>query len=212
MQKSKVNKHITMFRQVNMLMEANLEKWKAIDKIRKTYDEFVNHLKNIMDLQPDLEKDLEPLKAEWEQKRKILVSKAFPVGNILIVYAEDHNRKQKFLAGMSWNKMNSLKYKDLLKSALSIQKTAASHSKEKLEGYGLTSSMIEELDDAVKQCTYAFKMRSDILSNRKKTRKKSRKHFKAVQTLLNDRLDKLMTVFSGTHPSFYQEYLKTRRL
>ena len=114
MKTEKKGKMALMFQQVNDLMEANLEKWKNIKEIRKAYDEFVSHLKKFKDLQPDLEIDLSALEEEWEQKRKVLISKAFPIGNILIVYADDHGKKADPLLGMSWGTMKGLKNKKLL--------------------------------------------------------------------------------------------------
>ena len=103
-----------MFHQVNTMMEANLEKWKNIQEIRKAYDEFVNHLKKFSDLQPDLEIDLTPLKKEWEQNRMVLVSKTFPICNILLVHADDHEKKPDPALGMSWDSMKALKEKKLI--------------------------------------------------------------------------------------------------
>lgn len=212
MKTEKKGKMALMFQQVNDLMEANLEKWKNIKEIRKAYDEFVSHLKKFKDLQPDLEIDLSALEEEWEQKRKVLISKAFPIGNILIVYADDHGKKADPLLGMSWGTMKGLKNKKLLNIATIICKKAQKYSPGDLESYGLTADMIKVLAEALKQCDHSFRMRSDMLANRKLTEKKSGLHFKALHKLLNKRLDKLMTVFSGTHPSYYGEYLKIRGL
>ena len=201
-----------MFPRVNTLMETNLEKWKNIEEIRKAYDEFVNHLKKFTDLQPDLEIDLSPLDEEWEQNRKVLISKTFPIGNILLVYADDHGKKVDPALGLSWVKMKGLKNKVLLKTASDVCEKAQKYSHNELESYGLNHSMIEALAEALRECDHSFRMRADMLTNRRQTLKKSKIHFKTLRKLLERRLDKLMTVFSGTHPSFYGEYLEIRGL
>jgi len=212
MKKNKKEKLVMMFHQVNTLMEENLEKWKNIEEIRKAYDEFVNHLKKFRDLQPDLEIDLSPVEEDWEQKRRVLISKTFPIGNILLVYAYDHGRKADPALGMSWETMKALKSKKLLKIAGSVNKKARKYSQNELESYGLTLTMIESLGEALRQCDHSNRMRSDLLTNRKKTLKKSDYHFKILRQLLDKRLDKLMTVFSGTHISFYQKYSEARSI
>jgi hypothetical protein len=50
----------------------------------------------------------------------------------------------------------------------------------------------------------------DLLRNRGRSKKTSNRLLKANRELLTKRLDPLMTVFSVTHPSFYQEYLNMR--
>ena len=212
MKKAKQAGFVRMFHQVSELMESNLEKWKTVPEIRKTYDVFVKHLKKFMDLQPDLEMDLKPLKKEWKQQRKNLVDKTFPVGNILLVYTADHSIKPDPAFGISRKQMSGFKNKELLKMAALIHKKAVKYFESGLVSYGLSNSMLLELDDILKLCESAFKMRSDMLLNQKKTVKESRVQFKAVIKILDDRMDKLMTVFSGTHPSYYQAYLGARKI
>ena len=76
----------------------------------------------------------------------------------------------------------------------------------------LDEEAIEALAEALRECDHSFRMRADMLTNRRQTLKKSKIHFKTLRKLLERRLDKLMTVFSGTHPSFYGEYLEIRGL
>jgi hypothetical protein len=211
MKKGKQDKFIRMYHQVRDLMESNLEKWKNIPEMRKTYDGFVRHLKKLTDLQPDLEMDLEPLREEWKQKRKRLVSKSFPVANVLWVYEKDQAKEANTDFGISLDKMNGLKNKKLLKTASLVFNKAEEYRASGLEAYGLDDSMIMELEDALRQYESAMKMRTDMLLNRKKSLREFRLHFKAIQDLLAARLDKLMTVFSGTHPSFYKAYFKARK-
>ena len=199
-----------MFQQVNTLMETHLEKWKNIDEIRKAYDEFISHHKKFRDLQPDLEIDLGPVNKEWEQKRKVLISKIFPIGNILLVYADDHGKKADPSLGMSWGEMKGMKNKRLMKTARKISKKAGKYSPAELESYGLTADMITSLEEALRECDHTYRLYEDMRTNRKKTLKKSELHFRAMRKLLDKRLDKLMTVFSGTHPSFYEEYLQIK--
>ena len=211
MKKEKQSRSIRMFHQVRELMESNLEKWQSIPEIVKTYDSFVKHLKKLLDLKPDLEMDMKSLKEEWEEKRIILVSKTFPVGNILLVYGEDHSKKTHPAFGIDRDQMNAMKNKELIKTAGLIYQKAVKYHESGLESYGLTDSMLTELDEAFRQSQYAFKMRSDMLSIRKKTLRESGMHFKAIRDLLDSRMDKLMSVFSGTHPSFYNAYVQIRK-
>jgi hypothetical protein len=201
---------VLMFQRINALMEANLEKWKNIGEIRKTYDEFMSQLKKFRDLQPDLEMDLTPVKEEWERKRKILISKIFPIGNILLVYADDIGKKMDVTLGMSWGEMKGMKNKKLFKLARKICKRTQKYQPQTLENYGLTADMTGSLEQALLECDHTYRMYRDMMLNRKKTLKKSKKHFKAIRELLEKRLDKLMTVFTGTHPSFYEEYRQIR--
>ena len=72
---------IQLFNKVNSFMEINLEKWNGIDEIRRTYDVFINNLKKINELQPELKQEITGLKEELAVKRSAMLKKIFPVGN-----------------------------------------------------------------------------------------------------------------------------------
>jgi len=101
---------ITVFGQVNEFMERNLEKWNTIDEIRRTYDDFINNLRKLRELQPELEQDLEPIRDELSDKRALLEGKLFPIGNILEVYSNDNSTAKKARSLVSeWKKLESLR-------------------------------------------------------------------------------------------------------
>ena len=77
-----------------------------------------------------------------------------------------------------------------------------------IKRYGLTNLMLDELYTSTQQFQSTLKLRKDVDVYRKKTGKKQTGIIRTNQKLLESRLDKLMTVFSGTHPSFYGEYSK----
>jgi len=215
---------ISVFEEVNSFMELNLEKWNGIDAIRRTYDELVKNLKKIKELQPEINKDIEGLKEDLAGKRIQLLDKIFPLANILEVYAQDYPLgKNSYALLMDWKHVESLSERDLLDHALSLHKRCdkllrqTGGSDENLDRispmsninrYGLTNLMLDELYTSTQQFQSTLKLRKDVDIYRKKTRKKLEGLIRANRELLKRRLDKLMTVFSGTHPSFYKEYRK----
>jgi hypothetical protein len=79
-----------------------------------------------------------------------------------------------------------------------------------LSRYGLTPIMVDEFSTALTKYAYALQLSNDLLRNRSKSKKISNRLLKANREMLEKRLDRLMTVFSVTHPSFYQEYAGIR--
>ena len=80
-----------------------------------------------------------------------------------------------------------------------------------LSRYGITAVLLDEFSTALTKYAYALQLNKDLLRNRSKSRKTSNRLLKANRETLNKRLDRLMTVFSVTHPSFYQDYVSIRR-
>lgn len=208
---------IHQFQEINRLMEDQLEKWQSITEIRKTYDEFIRNLKKLKDLQPDLEKNLDPVQDELEEKRRQLIDKIFPVSNILAVYLNDKKLKKEarnMITG--WEELDKLKKAKLLYFASRMMQYTEKYfpgteqEDHELLRYGLSGMMVDEFNTALTKYAYALQLNKDLLKNRNKSRKISNRMLKANRIILNKRLDRLMTVFSATHPSFYKDYARTR--
>lgn len=218
MKNEKRSAWILQFQEINKLMEDQLEKWNSIAEIRKTYDDFVKNLKKLKDLQPDLEKNLGPVQDELKEKRENLIGKIFPVANIMAVYKSD-NKLNKGVRSMiiSQDELNKMKNGKLLDLAGRMLKTTEKffpdqeQEESELSQYGLTAIMVDEFSTALTKYAYALQLNKDLLRNRSKSKKMSNRLLKANCELLEKRLDRLMTVFSITHTSFYHDYASIRR-
>ena len=209
---------ILQFQEISKLMEDQLEKWHSITEIRKTYDEFIKNLKKLKDLQPDLEKNLGPVQDELKEKQENLIGKFFPVANILAVYGSDNKLKKGVRSIIiSQDELNKMKKGKLLDLAGRMLKTMEKffpdqeQAESELSQYGLTAIMVDEFSTALTKYAYALQLNKDLLRNRSKSKKTSNRLLKDNCKLLEKRLDRLMTVFSITHPSFYQDYANIRR-
>ena len=199
-------------------MEDQLEKWHSITEIRKTYDEFIKNLKKLKDLQPDLEKNLDPVQDELKEIREHLIGKIFPITNILAVYISDKKLKKGNRSMIiSREELNKLKQAKLLDHASRMLKTTEKYfpdpdqADHELSNYGLTPIMVDEFSTALTKYAYALQLNKDLLRNRSKSRKTSNRLLKANRKMLKNRLDRLMTVYSVTHPSFYKDYASIRK-
>lgn len=220
MKDKKTGATLKMFEELTQFMENNLEKWNSIDEIRRTYDEFTHNLKKIRDLQPELERDLTPVAKELDEKRSILAQRLFPITNILEVYSEDHKPgTKKELFPLNQKKLESLGNRKILKQSKTLyrvvekylQKSDQSEEDGKepaqdIKRYGMTGVMLNDLHSAIQGFESAVQLRKDVKTYRDKVEKKQDSLIKANRKLLKNRLNKLMTVFSGTHPGFYREY------
>ena len=208
---------ILQSQELNKLMEEQLEKWNSIAEIRKTYDEFIRNLKKLKDLQPDLEKNLGPVQDDLRSKQEQLIEKIFPVTNILAVYGSDHKLKKSVRTMItSQEELQKMKKGKLLDLAGRLLKTTEKlfpdpeKVDDELMQYGLTAVMLEEFSTALSKYAHAWQLSKDLMRNRTRSKKLSNRLLKANRDLLEKRLDRLMTVFSVTHPSFYQEYKRKR--
>ena len=66
--------------------------------------------------------------------------------------------------------------------------------------------MMDELNSSTHQFDSALHLHKDVSIYQSRVRSERDTLVKANRKLLKNRLNKLMSVFSGTHPSFYQKY------
>lgn len=222
MKNKKSSAWISLFEEVIDFMELHLDKWNHIEEIRRTYDDFVSNLKKIRDILPELQTDLTPVKRELEEKRAILNRKLFPVGNILEVWAGDHKTGKKVRRLLAEHKkVETLGYKTLMDHSARLYRLAVEYMHSAETGnesgtqndagnnpgrYGLTRAMLDELHTAIQQYESSLVLRIDVMDYRKRVRQKRDGLIASNRKLLKKRLNKLMTAFSGTHPSFYRDY------
>ncbi len=118
---------------------------------------------------------------------------------------------------ISQDELNKMKKGKLLDLASRMLKTTEKYfpdpeqENSELSRYGLTAMMVDELSTALTKYAYALQLNEDLLRNRSKSKTSSNRLLKANREMLEKRLDRLMTVFSITHPSFYQDYTNIRR-
>jgi hypothetical protein len=218
MKNDKRSAFIGQFQDINKLMEEQLEKWNSIAEIRKTYDEFIRNLKKLRDLQPDLERNLGPVQEDLRYKQEQLIAKVFPVANVLAVYGADRKiKKSNRYMKIHRADLQQMKPGKLLELASKTLKTTekffpdTEQEEGELTRYGLTAAMVEEFSSALTKYSYALHLSKDLLRNRNRSKKLSNRLLKANRELLDKRMDRLMTVFSITHPSFYTDYTSIRK-
>ena len=211
-------------------MEANLNKWNSIEEIRNSYDRFVQNLKKIGDLQPELDQDFTPIREEVSLRRQNLLEKLSPAGNILEVFTRDHDPGKKVRAMASdWRRAESLGNHRLLDLSAGIHDFMEEHlppegteihgppgggpavaTHADLRRYGMNETLLKAVQASIREYRYALGQLDEVLGRMKKTRKKRDGLIRNNRKILKNRLDKLMSVFSGTHPSFYLEYSTLR--
>jgi hypothetical protein len=224
MKNKKSSAWISLFEEVNDFMELHLEKWNHIEEIRRTYDDFVNNLKKIRDILPELQTDLSHVMKDLEEKRAILIRKLFPVGNILEVWAGDRNNGKKVRNLVAeYKEVETFSYNNLMDLSVRLIRLAGKSipAAESGDGYGaqndagnnpsrygLNRAMLEELHTAIQHYETSLVLRNDVMGYRKRVKQKRDGLITANRKLLKKRLNKLMTAFSGTHPSFYRDYCR----
>ena len=215
---------ISIFTEIHEFMETHLNKWGTIEEIRNTYDRFVLNLKKIGDLQPELEKDFTPIREELNVRRENLLERLVPAGNIFEVYTQDHEAGKKAgTLASDWRRADSLGRHRLLDLSTGILNFMVKHLSHEETGnpeppavdqppdadlrkYGINLTILDGVQASLGEYQSTLKLLDDALGYRKKIRKKRDGLIRKNRKLLRNRLDKLMTVFSGTHPSFYLEY------
>ncbi len=99
----------------------------------------------------------------------------------------------------------------LLSQAKNVSKNARANV-EKLEDYGVTSAMLTELDSVIAEFETVLTKPRDTTVERKVYTDSLPKLFAAADSILYDKLDKLVTLFKSSAPEFYSAYKAARNV
>lgn len=231
--KENQNARLKMYLEVSGVMEKHVDKWSNVKELKNTYEDFISNNDKLIELKSEHERDIRPIIIHKTEKRNNLINKAVPICNVLQVFAYDKNDKSLAKTiNFSRNKLNKSKDTDLIEKCNIIWKTAkklygksinsaeqviANGKKSKqnttnINGYGLTGQMIDELEEANKLFIDSILELKDAISHRNKCAKKITEKIKLNDQLLNNKLDRLMTLFEISQNEFYKNYKEARTI
>jgi hypothetical protein len=148
-------------------------------------------------------------KTDYEDK---LISISIKVGNLVYVYAFDNN-DQLLLSLTSVNKgmFFSAEGNKKLSMAKNIHQSASAIV-DKLLYYGVTNEMLDELQKAISNYEEIIVKPRDVSVVHKNYTYKLKTLFAKADSILYDKLDKLIVLFKDSHPDFYNEYKSARNV
>lgn len=224
--REKHSKKILMYQAIFSVLENNIHQIKTIMELNIAYEHFISYFNKLIELQGEFNKEIQPLVDKKSVSRENLIKLTVPVVNILQVYAFDFSDKA--LAkkvDISKNKLTKSRDSVLVEKTELIWKTAkqlfgkhihganAEESKKaiiNINNYGITGQMIDELETAVKSFVENILILKNAIAHKNKCGKKITERIKEVDSLLKNKIDKLMSVFDTKDQVFYRNYIISR--
>ncbi len=226
--REKQENKLKMYLKTKSVLEKNNANWSNATEVKNILDEFYSNTDKIVDLKTDCEKDVTEFLDKKTSVREELINQAVPLFNVLQVYAYDtknanlakkvnHSRKQLKKAKDSelvntvrtaWKIAKELIGKSIDENPKSKKKSTAKAIN--LSGYGISTEMIDALEEANKQFIEAALAVKDSISFRNASNKNITDKIKTTDKLLRNRLDKVMTVYEMNDKDFYNSYTEAR--
>jgi hypothetical protein len=141
-----------------------------------------------------------------------LVEISLKVSDALYVYAFDTTNNY-LLEKVNVNK--TMFYNSHGQAVLTLAKiivTEAKNNNEALRDYGIDNTDIIELDAAIAQSDNLLNAPSGVMSERKFHTDKLRELFVAADSIVYDKLDKLIRLFKTSSPEFFALYSNSRNI
>jgi hypothetical protein len=141
-----------------------------------------------------------------------LVEMSLKVANPLYVYAID-TENNRLIEKVNVNK--SLFYHTHNQTALTLAKTIATEANvfgNVLHSYGVNDADRAELDAAIAQFEKLINSPAGVVGERKLHTGNLRELFVAADSIVHDKLDKLITLFKTSSPDFYALYGNARNI
>jgi hypothetical protein len=139
-----------------------------------------------------------------------LIERTMQIANAIYAYAFSTGKIElQNQSRLTKSRLHHMEGNVLLSTAKIVSKNEQDHAVE-LVAYGVTAILAEELDDLIIEFENAITKPRDTTVERKVYTDNLPKLFAAANTILYDKLDKLITLFQTSDPDFYDAY-KTAR-
>jgi hypothetical protein len=223
--KDKQIKKLVNQQDINNFLNKNKHNWSNIIELEHALTTFDINIQKIVELKKEQEKDTSGLLKEKADKRTDLIGKAVPVSNVLQVYAYD-NGDNSLSKKITFSKNKLTKSRDsvlvekvdlIIKVANQLyNKSLYSESSKKgkktinIANYGITKTLIEDLASENLNFSQTILKLKEALAYKNKCSKKITEKLKTNNTILGNKIDKLLTLFELSNKSFYDAYKKIR--
>jgi len=213
-----------MYNAVFSVMNDHKEIWSGVFQLKSVFQKFSENLSRLTALKTDQQMDLQPLLDAVSKKRESLLSLVYPVANITLAYANDHNKKEitKKLK-LSINKLTCSNDLDLIENSKVIHKVAKKLIKKSVTetedpdnksisivDYGLNEKMVLDLNVAKKDFVKSLLALHEATQNKVVMGKQITSILKKNDRLLKNKMDLLVSIFATSKTNFYKTYLEAR--
>ncbi len=202
-----------MHRAVLLALEENASIYASVPAFQNAVDEFKALVPAIDEsTRLQLKSTIEAATAEKTDTETTLVNETVKVANALYAMAiVTDNETLLPKARMT----KSMLYNSSGRSALVLARNILSLAGDYTEGladYGIDADAITQLEQAINAYEQQLAGPRAAISGRKSITAQIAALFAKADTLLNDRMDKMMSLFKTSHPDFYSVYFNARNI
>lgn len=207
------NANLNMYQSVLNVLDSNKSKYDKIPVFNSAAVELREKIAAIMETEQERSEIKVPASTSEKQEiKESMVQLALIVARITHVYAFDTgNQALQYQTNATKSLFYNLHDHDELRQA----RTIASKARENLEAltdYGMDEAMITSLEEAADRFeTVIVKPRSSINEHKGQT-EILKQLFADTNSLLIDRMDKMMSLFKLSDPDFYNAYFYARNV
>jgi len=202
-----------MHQAVLLALEENAGIYASVPAFQNAADEFkalVSEIDETARLQ--LKSTVEAATAEKADTEITLVNETVKVANALYAMAMVTNNEALLpKARMTKSMLYSSSDRNALILARNIFSLAGDHTEE-LADYGIDAEAIAQLEQATNAYEQQIAGPRAAISGRKSITSQLAALFARADTLLNDRIDKMMSLFKTSQPDFYAVYFNARNI
>jgi uncharacterized protein YyaL (SSP411 family) len=204
------NRYFRMFNSVQTFLDENTALWSTIailTGLKNELDEIIQRIRMIYDTNHD---DSKAITREKNKLKDILCLKASIMAAALAALGEiTDNENLKEYAEYSQSKLDKTTENDLFNIVANLINVSRAHL-ENLTNYGISENLVNELETSLDDTRELAGESRNIKNNVYANIGEADDLINAGRDLLSTKMDKVMTLYKGTQPKFYDLYKRSR--
>lgn len=201
---------LNMFEATLTTLQNNQQSWSNIPAFAEAVAEFAAILPQIRSLGAQQVVPSAGITQSKAEKKERMAKQAFTLANIAMAYAaKEKNNELKTVLDFTFSDIHKCK------DNISIDRSTAIHNRisailPQLSSYNITGNDLASLSTAITDFQQAIGDKGTIMSGNVASTQALLRLFEEADTLLKDRLDKLIFRFQDLQPKFFDTYTNAR--
>ena len=203
---------LSMYLTVQQVTNYHSSVWQDFAGFKDLFNDFEGIIQKIKDTRLVQERKITGVTKDKKDLRNNAVEKGLVIANAIFIHASE-NGNNKLADRVSYNLSDFTRGRDtIIIDRLQVIKEAAQLYAAELDYFGVSQDDVDEFAALTEQLTSIVENPRQAITNRSRATKQLSEYILKADTMIKNRLDRLINQFKSNSPDFWQQFKNARKI